>query len=99
MAVMGEMDTITREEILTDEDFQIQASFRYLIRRFVRFSEEQARAAGITPQQHMMLLTIRGHPAYPLVTIKDIAERLQLRHHSTSLLVDRGVKRGLLRRV
>lgn len=78
--------------------FQVHANMRYVVRRFLRFSEEQARQLGITPQQHLLLLAVRGHPAYPTVTIKDIAQRLQLRHHSTSLLVDRAVKRGLVAR-
>ena len=83
---------------LQDEDYQRQASFRNAIRRFSRFSEEQARATGITPQQHLLLLTVRGHRNYPKVSIKDIAEGLQIRHHSASLLVERSVKRGLLLR-
>ncbi|HZS86534.1 MAG TPA: MarR family transcriptional regulator [Chloroflexota bacterium] len=86
------------EARLTDADYQAQAEFRYALRRFVRLSENHARAAGATPQQHQLLLAIRGHPSYPQVSITDIAERLQLRHHSTSLLVDRAVRRGLLRR-
>ncbi|HVC79476.1 MAG TPA: MarR family transcriptional regulator [Chloroflexota bacterium] len=85
-------------EVLDDDAFQIHAGFRYVIRRFLRYSEDQARLAGITPQQHLLLLAVRGHPAFPAVTIKDVAHRLQLRHHSTSLLVDRAVKRGLVAR-
>ncbi|HVA90281.1 MAG TPA: MarR family transcriptional regulator [Chloroflexota bacterium] len=85
-------------EVLGDEAFQVHADFRYVIRRFLRFSEDQSRLAGITPQQHLLLLAVRGHPAFPAITIKDVAHRLQLRHHSTSLLVDRAVKRGLVAR-
>ena len=84
------------DETLEDADFQRQAEFRYAIRRFSRFSEDQAREAGITPQQHLLLLTVRGHQHYPQVTIKDVAERLQVRHHSASLLIDRSIARGLL---
>ena len=84
--------------LLGDTDYRDHADFRYAIRRFLRFSEQQARACGITPQQHMLLLVVRGHPSYPAVSIGEIAERLQLRHHSASLLVERGVQRGLLRR-
>jgi DNA-binding MarR family transcriptional regulator len=83
---------------LTDRDYQDQADFRYALRRFVRYAEERAREEGLTPQQHQALLAIRGHPAYPKVTIGDVAERLQLRHVSASLLVDRCVRRGLLQR-
>lgn len=80
----------------SDSDYRDQADFRCALRRFLHFSEEQARAAGITPQQHLLLLVARGHPSYPEVTIGEIAEALQVRHHSASLLVDRSVKRGLL---
>lgn len=84
--------------IFTDIDYRDQADFRYALRMFVRFSELQARATSITPQQHMLLLQIRGHPSYPAVNIGDVAERLQVRHHSASLLVERCVRRGLLNR-
>jgi len=79
--------------LLTDADFRAQAEFRYAMRRFMHFSEESARAAGITPQQHLLLLAVRGHPSYPAVNITEIAEHLQVRHHSASLLVDRAVNR------
>jgi len=81
-----------------DTDYRDHAEFRYAIRRFLRYSEQQARACGITPQQHLLLLIVRGHPAYPAVSIGEVAERLQLRHHSASLLVERCVQRGLLKR-
>jgi DNA-binding MarR family transcriptional regulator len=84
--------------LLSDIDYRDHADFRYAIRRFLRYSEKQARACGITPQQHLLLLVVRGHPSYPAVSIGEIAERLQLRHHSASLLVERGVQRGLLTR-
>lgn len=83
---------------MTDSDYRDQADFRAALRRFVRFSEEQARKEGITPQQHLLLLAVRGHPDYPAINIGAIAEALQVRHHSASLLVDRSVKRGLLTR-
>jgi DNA-binding MarR family transcriptional regulator len=79
-------------------DYRHQADFRYALRRFVRFSELQARKVGITPQQHLLLLMVRGHESYPAVSIGDIAERLQIEHHSASLLVERTVRRGLLNR-
>jgi DNA-binding MarR family transcriptional regulator len=80
----------------SDRDYRDQSDFRYAIRRFLRFSELHARAAGITPQQHVLLAVVRGHTAYPAVSIGQIAERLQLKHQSTSVLVDRAVQRGLL---
>ena len=83
---------------LSDEDYQAHADFRYAMRRFFRYSEEQARALNITPQQHMLMLIVRGHSAYPDVSITEVAEHLQIRHHSASLLVERGVQRGILTR-
>lgn len=85
-------------EGLTDDDYRAHANFRYAMRRFFRYTEEQARALGLTPQQFMLLLIVRGHPSYPEVSITEIAERLQIRHHSASLLVERGRGRGLLTR-
>lgn len=81
-----------------ESDYRDQAAFRVALREFDRAAEDHARAAGITPHQYVLLLTIRGHHAYPAVCIADIAESLQLRHHSSSLLVDRAVKRGLFHR-
>ena len=86
------------EGIFTDNDYREQADARRTLRRFVHFSEEQARINGVTPQQHLLLLLTRGHPSYPHVNIGQLAESLQVRHHSASLLVDRCVKRGLLQR-
>jgi len=79
--------------VLTDADYQTQVALRYALRRFMRVSEDNARAAGLTPQQHLLLVAVRGHPSYPSVTIAEIAEHLQIRHHSASLLVDRAVTR------
>ncbi len=59
------------------------ANFRYEIRRFLSFSEIVARAAGIEPQQHQALLAIKGQPPGSETTVGVLAERLQLRHHST----------------
>lgn len=85
-----------REDGLDDAVYRDQADFRHAIRRFLRSSEHRARAEKVTPQQHALLLTVRGHPSYPNVTIGDIAQRLQIRHHSASLLVSRGVQRGIV---
>lgn len=90
--------SVSSERELSNSDFCDQADFRAALRRFMRFSEDQARLHGITPQQHLLLLAVRGHADYPGVTIGAVAEALQIRHHSASLLVDRCVKRGLLDR-
>jgi DNA-binding MarR family transcriptional regulator len=88
----------SKARTLTERDFREQADFRYAMRRFSRFSELQARREGITPQQHLVLLLIRGHPSYPEVSIGEIAERMQIKHHSASLLIERTLQRGLVTR-
>jgi DNA-binding MarR family transcriptional regulator len=83
-------------EQLGDDDYRTQAAFRSAVRRFIYSAEEHARAAGIPPQQYLPLLLVRDHPAYPMVTIRELADHLQVRPHSASLLVERAVRRGLL---
>ena len=79
-------------------DYQALAEFRYQIRRFLRFSEEAARAAGLKPQQHQLLLLLKGLPEGVSPRVGEIAERLQIQHHSAVELVDRLVRRGLIKR-
>src|SRR5579863_6152029 len=74
---------------LSPDEYRALAEFRYQIRRFLGFSEELVRAAGMEPQQHQLLLAIKGLPDGTLATIGELAERLQLRHHSTVELVNR----------
>jgi len=83
----------------TQPDFKAMAELRYQIRRFLRFSENAARQAGIEPQQHQLLLAVRGLPDELRPTIGVLAERMQLQHHSTVELVDRLVERGFLFRL
>jgi DNA-binding MarR family transcriptional regulator len=80
-------------------DFKSMAELRYQIRRFLRFSENAARQAGIEPQQHQLLLAVRGLPDGLKPTVGTLAERMQLQHHSTVELIDRLVDRGLLCRL
>lgn len=75
------------------------AAFRYALRQFLHFSEEAAHQAGITPQQHQALLAIKGFPGRDSVTVGELAERLQLRHHSAVGLVDRLVAEKWVARV
>jgi len=81
---------------ITDSDYQSLAEFRHQIRRFLHFSEQAARAAGIEPQQHQLLLALKGlgNEGTP-PTIGVLAGRLQVQHHSAVELVDRLVERGL----
>jgi DNA-binding MarR family transcriptional regulator len=70
-------------------DYVALAEFRYQIRRFLRFSEEAARGAGIEPQQYQMLLAIKGLPQGVRARIGELAERLQIEHNSTVELINR----------
>lgn len=79
-------------------NFRAMAEFRYQIRRFLRFSERAAREAGLEPQQYQLLLAVKGLPNGDKSRIGDVAERLQIQHHSTVELVDRLSKRSLVRR-
>jgi DNA-binding MarR family transcriptional regulator len=74
------------------------AEFRYELRRFLRFSERAARAAGLTPQQHQMLLGVAGFTGRGWATIKELAEFLQERHNAVVGLVQRAARRGLVRK-
>ena len=80
-------------------DYRALAEIRYQIRRFLHFSEQAAREAGLVPQQHQLLLALKGLPTGRKATISELAERLQIRHHSTVELIDRLVERGLIKRL
>jgi len=78
--------------------YQTLAELRYALRRFLRFSEKAAYAAGVTPQQHQAMLAIKGFRGRDLITIGELAERLQVLHHSAVGLVDRLVSEKYVRR-
>jgi DNA-binding MarR family transcriptional regulator len=84
---------------LKTPDYQALAGFRYQIRRFLRFSEEAARQAGIEPQHHQLMLAVKGTSENAGPRIADLAEHLQIQHHSAVELVDRLVQRGLIQRI
>ena len=73
------------------------ARFRYTLRMFLRFSENAARACGVTPQQHQLMLGVAGYTGRGTATISELAEFLQERHHSVVGLVGRAVRKGLVR--
>jgi DNA-binding MarR family transcriptional regulator len=83
---------------LGDADFQSLLEFRTALRRFNHWSEQQAKAVGITHAQHQLLLAIRGHPGNQPPTIGDVAEYLLLRHHSAVELVNRAQAAGFVER-
>src|SRR5208282_3581315 len=80
---------MTKDKLPSKSQYEILAAFRYALRQFLHFSEEAAHSAGITPQQHQALLAIKGFPGRDLITVGELAERLQLRHHSAVGLVNR----------
>lgn len=79
-------------------DYRKLLRFRVALRRFERWSEEQARSAGLTPAQHQLLLCIRGSTGRTDPTVSDIADGLMLRHHSAVELIDRAESSGLVAR-
>jgi DNA-binding MarR family transcriptional regulator len=81
------------------EDYETLAEFRYALRHYLRFSKIAVETAGLTLQQHQALLFIIGYPGREQVTIGELAERLQVRHHSTVGLVDRLEEQGLVERI
>jgi DNA-binding MarR family transcriptional regulator len=83
---------------LQKAQYEALAAFRYALRRFLHFSETAAKTDGLTPQQHQALLAIKGFPGRDSVTVGELAERLQLRHHSVVGLVDRLVAEKLVAR-
>jgi DNA-binding MarR family transcriptional regulator len=85
-----------RTRPLTDADFERLLAFRDGLRRFLHWSENEAKRIGITGPQHQLLLAIRGHGSPP--SIGDISSHLLLRHHSAVELVDRAQRAGLIER-
>ena len=86
------------ERPLSDRDYRTLAAFRRRLREFLAFSEGAARHAGLTPNQHQLLLAIRGFPGPGAPAISDAADALRLQLHSTTELVGRAVDDGLVER-
>ncbi|MBI3785811.1 MAG: MarR family transcriptional regulator [Deltaproteobacteria bacterium] len=83
----------------TPTELRNLARFRHALRLLLRAGEDAAREVGLTPQHHQLLLGIAGHSGDGKLTITDLAEFMQLRHHSTVGLVDRAEALGLVRRL
>jgi DNA-binding MarR family transcriptional regulator len=83
---------------ISSAEFRALAEFRYRIRIYLNGSEEAARNAGLEPQQYMLMLALRGLPPGREPSIRELADRMQLRHHTVVELVDRLEHRQLLRR-
>jgi DNA-binding MarR family transcriptional regulator len=80
---------VPREPKAAGIDYRLLAELRYQIRRFLTFSEQEARAAGLEPQQHQLLLAVKGLPESERPTVSVLADRLRLRHHTVVGLIDR----------
>ena len=89
---------MTLDQELSSGEYQALAEFRYQLRRFLRFSEAAARSVGLEPQQHQLLLALKGLPEGRAATVGELAERLQIQHHSAVELINRMVERDLIER-
>ncbi|MEI2640472.1 MAG: MarR family winged helix-turn-helix transcriptional regulator [Microthrixaceae bacterium] len=81
---------------LSPADYRTLAQFRYALRVFQRFSEDAARSAGVTPSQHQLMLAIKGWGGSEDPAVGDLAEVLQLKHHSAVELVQRAAQADLV---
>lgn len=84
---------------LSKPDFEALSEFRYQLRRFLRFSERAAEGEGLTPQQYLLLLHLKGMPGRDTATVGELAERLQVLPHGALALVNRCEAAGLIDRV
>jgi DNA-binding MarR family transcriptional regulator len=90
--------TLQVSATVTTAEYRALSELRHRIRRFLREGDAQARAGGLEPQQYLLLLALRGLPSEQDATIRSLAERLVLKHHSAVELVDRLAARGYVRR-
>jgi len=95
---MATEDESLGSEPLTKRDFEALAQFRFGIRHYLRLSEEMVRKDGLTPQQYQLLLALKGFPGREWATVRELAERLQLRHHSVVELINRAQGQKLVER-
>ena len=85
-------------QVISKAEYEVLAEFRYSLRRFVSFSESAVDKVGLTPQQHQALLAIKGFSGREEITIGELAERLQIQHHSAVGLANRMEAENLIRR-
>ncbi len=88
-----------RKRLPTQADYEALSEFRYLIRCFLEFSQDAAKAVGLAPMQHQALLAIRGYPGGAPIAIGALAERLRVKHHTAVGLIDRLAAAKLVERV
>ena len=85
-------------EVMKKKDYEALAVFRYAIRKFFRFSEQESSKLGLSMRQYQAMLTILGFPGKSEITMGEMAEWLQIKHHSAVGLVDRLQSQNLVRR-
>jgi len=90
------MAVVASQDVPSSRDYRRLLALRTGLRLFLRWSEAQAKAQGLTPTQHQLLLAIRGHTEPQGPTIGEIAEYLVIRHNSAVGLVDRAAAAGLV---
>ena len=83
---------------LTKETYELLAEFRYQLKKFLHFSDAEARNVGVTPQQHQLLLAIKGFPGREAATPRELAERLFITHNACVGLIDRCSQQDLVTR-
>jgi DNA-binding MarR family transcriptional regulator len=90
--------SINKKTVLSKKHYEALSEFRYQLRRFLRFSEEATKAAGLTALQYQLLLHVRGFPGRDWATVGELAERLQMQHHGVVALLTRCEQHKLIRR-
>lgn len=91
--------SLNAEQALTKDEYERLAELRHALRRFARHTELEARKHGISPQQYLLMLAIKGFPGRDWANITELAERLQVRHNAVIGLVNRAESRHLVMRV
>jgi DNA-binding MarR family transcriptional regulator len=89
---------MTPPSAMTKAEYEVLAEFRYHLRVFLNFSAAVAGKLGLTPQQYQALLAIKGFPSREQISVGELAERLQIQHHSAVGLIDRLVAENLIDR-
>src|SRR5437868_14391849 len=83
---------------LPDRDYQAMAAFRHGLRKFLRFSKDFVAEVGLTPEQYEALLALKASPDKQGLVIRDLSDRLQVKHHTAESLIDRLSQRKLVGR-
>ena len=84
--------------MIRDRDYRTLALVRAELRAFAHFTEQVTGGAGLTPQQHQILLALRASESGKL-TIGELAATMLLKPHSISGMADRLAALGLVERV